>query len=420
MTGLLGGGHAIYWDAATGDGAEPRLLLRRADPGIGRRARRARGAVRRGARPLRGRAGRCAVPGVPAGLDALWSAHGRLPWPRLVEPALRLARDGVRDAARARVLPRDARAGDDDARGRAHLRAGRPAARDGRPPRAAGPRRSARVARRRGRRRRVHRDDRRSLLALSDERGGLVTARRPRGVRGRAGREPVEAAWLGRRFLTRGGLSGVPETLARAAAAARTRAGRARRSRCSRRSTAARAGDAHDEPRRRRRATGNACVLTTSLGLGSGDFLPGLDLHLNSMLGETDLRRRPARAGRADAEHDGAERSRSTATASCSRSAPPAARGSARALVGVAAGILDEGLEPQEAVDRPRVHLAGGVVNAEPGVDEDALAQLEARAAPSGAGPRCTTTSAASAPSRGEAPRRPAPERRRRAGSGRA
>src|SRR5206468_12959474 len=37
----------------------------------------------------------CAVPGVPAGLDALWRAHGRLPWARLVEPALRLARDGV-------------------------------------------------------------------------------------------------------------------------------------------------------------------------------------------------------------------------------------------------------------------------------------------------------------------------------------
>ena len=38
-------------------------------------------------------------------------------------------------------------------------------------------------------------------------------------------------------------------------------------------------------------AEGNACVLTTSLGLGSGDWLPGLDLHLNSMLGEVDLLR---------------------------------------------------------------------------------------------------------------------------------
>jgi gamma-glutamyltranspeptidase len=38
-------------------------------------------------------------------------------------------------------------------------------------------------------------------------------------------------------------------------------------------------------------AEGNACVSHTSLGLGSGDFVPGLDLHLNSMLGEADLLR---------------------------------------------------------------------------------------------------------------------------------
>ena len=49
------------------------------------------------------------------------------------------------------------------------------------------------------------------------------------------------------------------------------------------------------------------------------------------------------------------------------------------ALVGVAAAILDEGLEPQAAVDRPRVHPAGDVVHAEPGVDEQGLAALEAR-----------------------------------------
>ncbi len=48
------------------------------------------------------------------------------------------------------------------------------------------------------------------------------------------------------------------------------------------------------------------------------------------------------------------------------------------ALVTVAAGILDEGLEPQAAVDRPRVHPAAGIANAEPGADEDALAALEA------------------------------------------
>lgn len=49
------------------------------------------------------------------------------------------------------------------------------------------------------------------------------------------------------------------------------------------------------------------------------------------------------------------------------------------ALTGVAAGILDEGLAPQDAIDRPRVHRAGNVVNAEPGVNGDALAELERR-----------------------------------------
>ena len=48
------------------------------------------------------------------------------------------------------------------------------------------------------------------------------------------------------------------------------------------------------------------------------------------------------------------------------------------ALVTVAAGILDEGLEPQEAVDLPRVHPVGDVVNAEPGADEAALEMFEA------------------------------------------
>src|SRR4029450_13619785 len=47
------------------------------------------------------------------------------------------------------------------------------------------------------------------------------------------------------------------------------------------------------------------------------------------------------------------------------------------ALVGVAAGILDEGLQPVDAVARPRFHRAGGIVNAEPGVDERALHELE-------------------------------------------
>jgi gamma-glutamyltranspeptidase len=49
------------------------------------------------------------------------------------------------------------------------------------------------------------------------------------------------------------------------------------------------------------------------------------------------------------------------------------------ALATVVAGVLDEGLEPRTAVERPRVHSAGAVVNAEPGVDDDALREVERR-----------------------------------------
>jgi gamma-glutamyltranspeptidase/glutathione hydrolase len=47
------------------------------------------------------------------------------------------------------------------------------------------------------------------------------------------------------------------------------------------------------------------------------------------------------------------------------------------ALVGVLGAVLHEGVEPQTAIDRPRFHPAGDVVNAEPGVDEAWLGSLE-------------------------------------------
>ena len=92
MTGLLGGGHAIYWDARLGRAPNLDCFVV-GSLGSARRDGGAPGAVRRGARPLRDR--RCVVR--RAGLPRGWALHadGRLPWERLVEPALRLARDGV-------------------------------------------------------------------------------------------------------------------------------------------------------------------------------------------------------------------------------------------------------------------------------------------------------------------------------------
>src|SRR4051812_49864602 len=87
-------------------------------------------------------------------------------------------------------------------------------------------------------------------------------------------------------------------------------------------------------------ADGNACVLTTSLGLGSGDFVPGYDMHLNSMLGETDLLR---------ASHGPGDRMQSmmAPTLALDRDGPVLALGSAggtrlrTALVGVLTATLD-------------------------------------------------------------------------------
>ena len=242
---------------------------------------------------------------------------------------------------------RDARAGHDDARGRAHVRARRDAAPDRRPARAARPRHGAR-ARSPTRARRARTRARSAAAARA-----LARARRPRhraptsrayaASLGQAGRDAVGSE---RRFLTRGGLSGVPRD---ARAACRRSPASPRPSASSRSSRAldgaARPGDAHDESRRRRR-DGNACVLTTSLGLGSGDWLPGLDLHLNSMLGEADLLRGPLEPGRRMESmmaptlvFDGAELELAIGAAGGTRLRT--------ALVTVAAGILDEGLEPQ-------------------------------------------------------------------------
>jgi gamma-glutamyltranspeptidase/glutathione hydrolase len=215
-----------------------------------------------------------------------------------------------------------------------------------------------------------------ALLALVEERGGVVTRADLAGYRA-FWSAPDEVRWAGRRFLTRRGLSGVPETLARLP---RLR-GLDEPARVAALLEALEPGgpDGHTTNLCAVDRDGNACVLTTSLGLGSGDWLPGLDLHLNSMLGEADLVTAPLEPG---------ERMQSMMAPSLALDASGGlelaigAAGGTRlrtALVGVAAGILDEGLDPAAAVERPRLHPVDGLVHTEPGVDEQALAALEAR-----------------------------------------
>src|SRR5581483_12267155 len=214
-----------------------------------------------------------------------------------------------------------------------------------------------------------------ALLELSIERGGALTKGDLAGYEA-TWTEPVAVDWTVR-VLTRGGLTGVPATLARLP---RMR-GLTETQRVLRLVSALDGSSGPETHTTNLVAVdreGNACVLTTSLGLGSGDWLPGLDLHLNSMLGEVDLLVGPLRPG---------DRMQSMMAPSLALAADGAvlaigAAGGTRlrsALVGVAAAVLDEGLAPQAAVDRPRAFRAGDVVNAEPGVDEAALAELESR-----------------------------------------
>ena len=378
MTGLLGGGHAIYFDAVSGQARNLDFFC--AMPGLGRPAREpelVHMKVPFGVEVVHYAIGpaSCAVPGVPAGLHALWEAQGRLPWARLVEPALRLAREGVvmppahiaclemlesvmtlREGARI-YAPHGGllRTGDLlEQPGLVHALDS--IATDG----AASAYTGAIAS---------------SLLDLSDERGGLLTAEDLRAYQA-AWTEPVQTAWLGKRFLSRGGLSGVPDTLTRLprleGLSARDRVLALVR---------ALDGGAGPETHTTNLVTvdsdGNACVLTTSLGLGSGDWLPGFDLHLNSMLGEVDLLPGPLKPGARMASM----MAPSVVLDDAGLVLAIGAAGGTRlrsAIIAVAAGILDEGLAPQDAVDRGRVHPVGELVNAEPGVDEDGLESLAA------------------------------------------
>ena len=126
---------------------------------------------------------------------------------------------------------------------------------------------------------------------------------------------------------------------------------------------------------------GRCASVTCSNGTGSGILVPGTGVHLNNMLGEEDLnphgfhrhasgRRMPSMMSPTVVLRDeelvcglgsgGSNRIRS-------------------AIVQTLVQLLAVGRPVAEAVNSPRVHFEAGVVQAEPGVDEAALARLEAR-----------------------------------------
>ena len=374
MTGLLGGAHAIYWDGSAGVARNLDCFVAVPSAAGGELLDLE---VQFGEQVVHYAIGpaSCGVPGLAAGLGALWHSYGRLPWARLCEPALRLAREGVElPAAHAACLAMLEPVMTMDEGARIYAPGGRLLGEGGRLEQP-GLVRALGLLADEGVESVYTGSIARALVELMEERGGVVSAADLAAYEARWS-EPVEVGYCGLRVLARGGLTGVPETLARMP---RLRGLPERERVLALLDALAGPGvESHTTNLVTVDAEGNACVLTSSLGLGSGDFLPGLDLHLNSMLGEQDLL-----VG--ELEPGARMESMMCPTLALDGTAPAVAIGSAggtrlrTALVGVLSALLDEGLDPQAAVDRPRVHRAGEVVNAEPGVDEQALEELHRR-----------------------------------------
>jgi gamma-glutamyltranspeptidase / glutathione hydrolase len=371
MTGLLGGGHGIYYEPESGRLENLDCFV--AAPGLGdgqREVELLELEVPFGAELVHYAVGvgSCGVPGLAAGLDELWRRHGRLEWSRLVEPALRLARSGVEmPAAHAACLGMLAAVMTMNEGARMYAPRGT-LLQTGDRLEQPGLVRALELVADEGAAAVYSGSIAAALLELMETGGGLVTGEDLRSYRA-VWTAPVEVPYAGATVYTRGDLSRLPETLGlgepeRALSLARALDDGQIDS----------VGDTtnitvldHD---------GNACVLTTSLGLGSGDFVPGLDLHLNSMLGEADLIRGALEPG----ERMGSMMAPSVVLDAGRLSLAIGAAGGTRlrsALVQVAAGVLDEGLSPADAVARPRLHAALGRVQLEPGFTEESASALE-------------------------------------------
>jgi gamma-glutamyltranspeptidase / glutathione hydrolase len=371
-----------------------------------------------------------ATPGVVAGLETAHRAYGRVPWARLFDPAIALARDGVvmtREQAYLHTVV-DIILRHTDAGKQIYGPAGeRLAAGD-----------------------RLTMDDLASTMELLAEGGaeafydGVLGERVVSCVRAGGGpltredlrsyrviwRRPIAAEFMGQRFVSNPppstggvlvayalllldlvGLGGTPgsadaigrlvgvmgeQALARGPGFARQLhgGGLARRLYDERRVSEAAARLVQEppptipealEPSRTTHISvvdgeGNAAALTASTGAGSGVIVPGTGIHLNNMLGEHHLnlarrRRRP-----------GGRLTSMMAPSLVLRDGQPrfvvGSAGSARlrgAILQTVVNAVGHRLPVDEAIGAPRVHLDDGHVHCEGGFDPAQLDELDRR-----------------------------------------
>ncbi len=126
---------------------------------------------------------------------------------------------------------------------------------------------------------------------------------------------------------------------------------------------------------------GRCASVTCSNGTGSGLIVPGTGVHINNMCGEEDLNpfgfhtlppgvRMPSMMSPTVLLRDG------------ELEAGLGSGGSNRirsAVLQTIVRLVADGIDVQKAVEAPRLHFEAGVVQAEPEIDPQALARLEAR-----------------------------------------
>ena len=369
----------------------------------------------------------CAVPGAVAGLEAAHRAYGTVPWARLLEPAVRLAREGVeltrtqaylhaildlilRHSPEGRAIygPSGTRlvAGErvvmGELAGALEL-----IARDGATALYRGELGRALVR---------HVEAGGGEITRADLDAYRVVVRRPvrvgfRGCEFVSNPPPSSGGVLigyGLRLIDALGLQGRPgsaEAIATLAEVMREQT-RARGGRftsdlyrgglaarlCSDEAVTAAVGRIRERERGRSEAAGvsgtthisavdargNAASLTVSNGSGSGVIVPGTGIHLNNMLGEYDLN--PAGGG----VRPGRRLTSMMAPSLVLEHGRPrlvvGSAGSVRlrgAILQIVVNVVEHGLSVEEAIERPRVHLEEPHVHCEGGADPEQLDRLE-------------------------------------------
>ena len=379
LTTLLGGGHGIYFDAASGDVTMIDFFV--TIPGLGRDVPPG-SSILDGIgttvdivfedEPIQYEIGcdTAGVPGVPAGCGALWERWGKLPWSRLVEPALAAARAGVTLLPTHEIVLEMMSPAYTLDRGAALFAPGGQLLKAGDRLQQPGMSHFLDVLAEEGPSSVYRGQLAEDLLELCRERDGLIERIDLERYEVLLD-EPDSVAYGGARVYSRHGMSALLPTLTKLQDLHGLDAGQ-------RALALAGAFEGDVQPGETTNLAvvdtdGNACVVTTSIGIGSGDWLH--DVHLNSMLGENYLRPPNPQPG----DRMGSMMSPTVVTDDDGPVLVVGAAGASRitgALMQVISGVVAEGWNIADAIERPRMHRVGKTVMVEPDFDQQGSAAL--------------------------------------------